>query len=61
MDWRGGKIDVFISSLKENEEAITEFDEGLFNIMVAKAIVSRDRSIEFVFNSGYRVKVEGGN
>lgn len=26
--------------------------------MVDKAVVHRDKSIEFIFNSGYKVKVE---
>ena len=52
------KINTFISNLKNKEDAITEFNEELFNIMVDKAIVNRDKSIEFIFNSGYKVKVE---
>lgn len=52
------KINTFISNLKNKEDAITEFDEELFNIMVDKAKVHRDKSIEFIFNSGYKVKVE---
>lgn len=57
MDKRN-KINTFISSLKSKPDAITEFDEELFNIMIDKAIVNRDKSIEFIFNSGYKVKVE---
>ena len=45
------KINSFISNLKNKEDAITEFDEELFNIMVDKAIINRDKSIEFIFNS----------
>lgn len=52
------KINTFVSNLKNKEDAITEFDEELFNIMIDKAVVNRDRSIEFKFNSGYKVKVE---
>ena len=52
------KINTFISTLKKKANAISEFDEGLFNIMVDKAVVHRDKSIEFIFNSGYKVKVE---
>ena len=52
------KINTFISNLKNKEDAITEFDEELFNIMIDKAVVYRDKSIEFIFNSGYKVKVE---
>ena len=51
MDKRN-KINTFISNLR------TEFDEELFNIMIDKAVVHRDKSIEFIFNSGYKVKVE---
>lgn len=52
------KINTFISNLKNKGDAITEFDEELFNIMIDKAVVNRDKSIEFIFNSGYKVKVE---
>lgn len=54
------KIATFIASLKDKGTSINEFDEDLFNIMVCKAIVNRDKSIEFIFNSGYKVKVEAG-
>ncbi len=52
------KINTFISNLRRKSDAITEFDEELFNIMVDKAVVHRDKSIEFIFNSGYKVKVK---
>ena len=52
------KINTFISTLKYKVDVISEFDEELFNIMVDKAVVYRDKSIEFIFNSGYKVKVE---
>ena len=52
------KINTFISNLKNRSDSITDFDEELFNVMVDKAIVNRDESIEFIFNSGYKVKVE---
>ena len=57
MDKRN-KINTFISTLKDKVDVISEFDEELFNIMVDKAVVHRDKSIEFIFNSGYKVKVE---
>ena len=57
MDKRN-KINTFISNLRSKSDAITEFDEELFNIMIDKAVVHRDKSIEFIFNSGYKVKVE---
>lgn len=59
MDKRN-KINTFISNLRSKSDAITEFDEELFNVMIAKAVVHRDKSIEFIFNSGYKVKVEAG-
>ena len=52
------KINTFISTLKKKANVISGFDEELFNIMVDKAVVHRDKSIEFIFNSGYKVKVE---
>ena len=52
------KISNFISTLKDKVDVISEFDNELFNIMVDKAIVHRNKSIEFIFNSGYKVKVE---
>lgn len=52
------KINTFISNLRNKGYAITEFDEELFNIMIDKAVFNRDKSIEFIFNSGYKVKVE---
>ena len=52
------KINTFISNLKNKSGPISEFDEELFNIMVDKAVVHRDKSIEFIFNLGYKVKVE---
>lgn len=57
MDKRN-KINTFISTLKDKVDVISEFDEELFNIMVDKAVVHRDKGIEFIFNSGYKVKVE---
>lgn len=54
------RIAAFISSLRDKGNAITEFDEELFNVMVRQAVVNRDRTIEFEFNSGYKVKVEAG-
>ena len=57
MDKRN-KISTFISTLKDKVDLISEFDEELFNIMIDKAVVHRDKSIEFIFNSGYKVKVE---
>ena len=35
---------------------IYQIEDGY--IMIDKAIVNRDKSIEFIFNSGYKVKVE---
>lgn len=52
------KITTFISTLKDKVDVISEFNEELFNIMVDKAVVHRDKSIEFIFNSGYKVEVE---
>lgn len=52
------KINTFILNLKGKSDAISEFDEELFTIMIDKAVVHRDKSIEFIFNSGYKVKVE---
>ena len=60
MDKRN-KINTFISNLKNRSDSITDFDEELFNIMVDKAVVHRDKSIEFIFNSGYKVKVRLGS
>lgn len=54
------RIETFIASLRERGEAIAGFDEELFNVMVEKAVVNRDGSIEFVFHSGYSVKVAAG-
>ena len=51
------KIKSFISPIKD-KDAIIKFNEEIFNIMIAKAIVNRDKSIKFIFNSGYDVKVE---
>ena len=48
----------FISNLKNRSDSITEFNEELFNIMINKAVVHRDKSSAFIFNSGYKVKVE---
>ena len=57
MDKRN-KINTFISTLEDKVDVISEFDEELFNIMVDKAVVHRDKSIEFIFNSAYKVKVK---
>ena len=54
---KANKIKSFILSIKD-KDAITVFNEEIFNIMIAKAIVNRDESIKFIFNSGYDVKVE---
>lgn len=52
------KINTFISNLKNKSDSINDFNEELFNIMLDKTVVNRDKSIEFIFNSGYKVKVE---
>ncbi len=52
------KINTFISNLRNKGDGITEFDEELFYTMIDKAVVNRDKSIEFIFNLGYKVKVE---
>ena len=57
---KANKIKSFILSIKD-KDVITEFNEETFNIMIAKAIVNRDKSIKFIFNSGYEVKVEAGD
>lgn len=54
------RIETFITNLREKGEAIAGFDEELFSVMVEKAVVNRDGSIEFVFHSGYSVKVAAG-
>ena len=54
---RTNKIKNFISLIKE-KCAITEFDEETFNIMIDRAIINRDKSIRFIFISGYEVEVE---
>ena len=54
-------INAFIATIKDKKEIVTEFNEELFNVMIEKAIVNRDKSIEFIFNSGYKVKVEARN
>ena len=54
---KANKIKSFISSIKD-KDVITEFNEETFNIMIAKAIVNIDKSIKFIFNSGYEVEVE---
>lgn len=51
-------INAFIATIKDKKEIVTEFNEELFNVMIEKAIVNRDKSIEFIFNSGYKVKVQ---
>ena len=50
-------LDLLLSPTR-GVQYINDFDEGLFNIMIDKAIINRDKSIEFIFNSGYKVKVE---
>ena len=57
MDKRN-KINTFILTLEDKVDVISEFDEELFNIMVDKAVVHRDKSIEFIFNSACKVKVK---
>ena len=52
------KINTFISNLKNKRDAITEFVEELFNIMIDEAVVHRDKNMEFLFKSGYKVNVE---
>lgn len=51
-------INAFIATIKDKKEIVTEFNEELFNVMIEKAIVNRDKSIEFIVNSGYKVIVE---
>ena len=51
-------INAFIATIKDKKEIVTEFNEELFNVMIEKAIVNRDKSIKFILNSGYKVKLE---
>ena len=55
---KASRIDSFVSLLRKGE-ALTKWDEVIFNLTLEKAVVHKDRSITFVFLSGNEVTVEG--
>ena len=51
-------MSLHIRTLKKNRQALTEWDDTVWTVMVEKAIVHRDKSITFVFYNGSKVRVE---
>lgn len=49
-------INTFIETLKKGE-ILLEWDDGIFNFTLEKAIVHKDKSITFKFYSGYEVTI----
>lgn len=52
-------INTFIETLKKGE-ILLEWDDGIFNFTLEKAIVHKDKSITFKFYSGYEVTIKAG-
>ena len=50
-------INSFIETLKKGE-ILLEWDDGIFNFTLEKAIVHKDKSITFKFYSGYEVTIK---
>ena len=49
-------INTFIETLKKGE-ILLEWDDGIFNFTLEKAIVHKDKSITFKFYSGYELTI----
>lgn len=50
-------INSFIETLKKGE-ILLEWDDGIFNFTLEKAVVHKDKSITFKFYSGYEVTIK---
>ncbi len=59
-DYKSGqalRLESFIKEIKKSPSNIIQWDEGLWNLLLDKAIVHRDRSITFKFKNGKEVNV----
>ena len=52
---KGLLVKGFLNNLKEQKDTITEWDDNLWNVMVEKAVVHRDRRITFIFYNGAEI------
>lgn len=50
-------IEVFIVNLKNQPFVVDEWDERLWCLMIEKAVVGRDGSINFVFYNGTEITI----
>ena len=50
-------INSFIETLKMGD-ILLEWDDGIFNFTLEKAVVHKDKSITFKFYSGYAVTIK---
>lgn len=51
------KIGLFIKALEDSNEIVTEFDSGMWSTLVDYITVMRDKTIEFTFKDGSKLKV----
>ncbi len=50
------RVDAFIELIRKGE-ILTEFDERIFNFVLDRAIVPKDKSITFIFLSGHEITI----
>lgn len=51
-------MEVFIENLKKQPLVVVEWDESLWALMIEKAVVSKDGSINFIFYNGTEIREE---
>lgn len=51
-------MEVFIENLKKQPLVVVEWDESLWALMIKKAVVSKDGSINFIFYNGTEIREE---
>lgn len=51
------KIGLFVKAIEDSDEVVTEFDSGMWSTLVDYITVMRDKTIEFTFKDGSRLKV----
>lgn len=52
------ELDVFMDLLKNSPQVITEWNESVFNMMIDKAVIHKDETIEFYFIDDSKVEIE---
>lgn len=52
------ELDVFMDLLKNSPQVITEWNESVFNMMIDKAVIHKNETIEFYFIDDSKVEIE---